>query len=141
MRCEDLVTEPEKQLREVFEWLGEPWSEEALWVHARTHRYPAERKPEAGLQQRVALHTRSVGGGHKKANLASLAFLKARSEDLTVEIRLHGQPGDDPYLSQPRTGDSTVPARTSISRLPCRPCSRLAAGASLPGLTLFDDVS
>jgi len=83
VRYEDLVTEPEKQVREVIEWLGEPWSEEALWVHARTHRYPAERKPEAGLQQRVALHTRSVGGGHKKANLASLAYLKVRSRDLT----------------------------------------------------------
>jgi hypothetical protein len=83
IRYEDLVTEPEKQLRELIEWLGEPWSDEALWVHARTHRYPAERKEKAALQQRVALHSRSVGGGHKKANLLALLYLKARSRDLT----------------------------------------------------------
>jgi hypothetical protein len=83
IRYEDLVAEPEKQLRDVIEWLGEPWSEEALWVHARTHRFPAERNPKAALQQRVALHTRSVGGGQKKANLLALLYLKAKAGDLT----------------------------------------------------------
>ncbi len=83
IRYEDLVSEPEKQLRELIGWLGEPWSDEALWVHARTHRYPAVRKPEAGVQRMVALHTRSVGGGQKNANLVSLLYLKAKATDLT----------------------------------------------------------
>jgi Sulfotransferase family len=86
VRYEDLVSQPEEVLRDIVNWLGEPWSDDVLHSQARTHTYPPRLKPQPALAKMISLHTNSVGKGVNGANLASLLFVKFRGSDLTSKF-------------------------------------------------------
>lgn len=79
IRYEDLVSDPEKVLRELISWLGEPWSEEVLHSGGRTHTYPPRLKenPEAN-----PIHTNSIGRGGSINTIPSLIYVRRNANDL-----------------------------------------------------------
>jgi protein-tyrosine sulfotransferase len=89
VRYEDLVSQPEEILRDIVNWLGEPWSDEVLHSRARTHTYPPRLKPQPALAKMVSLHTNSVEKSVGAANLASLLFVKSKGSDLTSKFGYH----------------------------------------------------
>ena len=84
VRYEDLVTSPEKVLREVVGWLGEPWSDAVLRPHARTHRYPVQATDN---QKPISFNTDSVGKGKQSLiSLPSLLYVRFICNDLVTEL-------------------------------------------------------
>jgi Sulfotransferase family len=85
IRYEDLTTEPEKVLRDLIDWLGEPWSEQVLYSDAQTHMYPVRRKPGAKGSE-IALHPGSIGRGAGDAGIMSVLYIKHNAGDLLTKF-------------------------------------------------------
>jgi hypothetical protein len=80
IRYEDLVADPEKVLRDLVAWLGEPWSDEVLRFGERTHNYPPRiRKKE---KQGGLVHDRSINRGKSMKLLVPLLYVRLRGGDL-----------------------------------------------------------
>lgn len=80
IQYEDLVSDPEKVLRDLIAWLGEPWSDDVLRFGERTHRYPPtirKRKKES-----AGIHTRSIGRGKIANSVVPLLYVHWRGRDL-----------------------------------------------------------
>lgn len=96
IRYEDLVADPEKVLKEIVKWLGEPWNDEVLHVRRRTHRFPARLIPEAErVEGPPEIHTASVGKGTNTQDFRSLLFVRLKGNDLAkkfgYQVRLVGR--------------------------------------------------
>lgn len=93
IRYEDLVANPESELRMLLEWLGEPWRDEILDIGGYSHRYPARTVPPEE-QELEPLHTRSVGKGDLKTIFTPLLYVRLKANDLVkkfgYEIRFFG---------------------------------------------------
>ncbi len=80
IRYEDLVADPETVMKELIDWLGEPWSDDVLRFGERTHFYPPKLKtPE---QKKKVVHTRSIGRGRSIDSLRPLLYVHLRARDL-----------------------------------------------------------
>ncbi len=96
IRYEDLVSDPELVLKDLVEWLGEPWSDEVLKVGGRTHRFPASVKQLEDLKEgevrKADIHAESIGRGQGDRSLVALAYVRLKANDLVkkygYEIRL-----------------------------------------------------
>jgi Sulfotransferase family len=82
IRYEDLVANPESELRKLVAWLGEPWSDEILHIDAHTHRYPASTVWPEGSDVKSNIHPNSVGRGDVKANFVPLVYVRLKANDL-----------------------------------------------------------
>ena len=90
IRYEDFAAKPEIVMREVVEWLGEPWSDEVLRPYSRTHRYPVV-ATESKVP--VAIHTGSVGKGRGELlSLRSLLFVRMNGNDLIERFGYEASP-------------------------------------------------
>jgi hypothetical protein len=87
IRYEDLVTDPEAMMKDIFEWLGEPWSENVLRFGERTHHYPPRMKTDA--EKKFVLHTESLGHGSSRGTFLSLLFIRLRANDLAKRFKYH----------------------------------------------------
>ena len=81
IRYEDLVTSPEKVLKDLIAWLGEPWSDEVLRFGDRTHLYPPTVKAQKE-NRKVAIHDQSIGRGKRIESL--LPFSTSACGDVTL---------------------------------------------------------
>jgi Sulfotransferase family len=72
IRYEDLVSTPEPVIRELLEWLGEPWNDEVLWPYGRTHEFPAVAKP---WKRKESIHAGSVGKGRGNTGFLPLLYV------------------------------------------------------------------
>jgi hypothetical protein len=81
IRYEDLVTSPEKVLKDLIAWLGEPWSDEVLRFGDRTHFYPPTVKAQKE-NRRVVINDRSIGRGKRLESLVPLFYVRLRGRDL-----------------------------------------------------------
>lgn len=93
IRYEDLVADPKQVLKEIVEWLGEPWSDEVLHVSKRTHRFPARLISETEQREGPSeIHTSSIGKGRTAMPIAALIFVRLKGNDLArkfgYQIRL-----------------------------------------------------
>jgi Sulfotransferase family len=73
LRYEDLVLRPEQSLRELLEWLGEPWSDHVLQHHLVQTERGVKPRAEGGSRiddpidtSRIAKWTRTLDDGQKK---------------------------------------------------------------------------
>jgi hypothetical protein len=82
IRYEDLVADPEKELKGLIAWLGEPWSDETLHIGRHTHRYPATVVPPEVADQRSNIHSNSVGQGDVKKIFVPLLYVRLKANDL-----------------------------------------------------------
>jgi hypothetical protein len=90
IRYEDFAAKPEIIMREVVEWLGEPWSDEVLRPYSRSHRYPV--KPTESTVP-VAIHTGSIGKGRGKlTSLPSLMYVRLKGIDLVERFGYEASP-------------------------------------------------
>jgi Sulfotransferase family len=93
IKYEDLATEPEKVLRDLVEWLGEPWSEQVLYSQAQTHVYPVRRKVNSRSSTELYWNPSSIGRGQKDAGLVSVLYVKYKCADMTArfgyDVRVH----------------------------------------------------
>jgi hypothetical protein len=90
IRYEDFASKPEIVMREVVEWLGEPWSDEVLRPYSRSHRYPVM---PTESQVPVAIHTGSIGKGRGQLrSLPSLLFVRLTGNDLVERFRYDASP-------------------------------------------------
>jgi hypothetical protein len=109
VRYEDLVTDPETTLREVFDWLDEPWSDRLL-EHDKVH-------TERGTAKRVEGATRSdrpiatdrVAAWVEGRSPEELTVLTTRTRDLA---RFYGYDIDDPEALTPMTEPGSSRRRT-----------------------------
>jgi Sulfotransferase family len=83
IRYEDLASEPERVLRDTVEWLGEPWSEDVLWPHGRTHEFPVVRREKS---HRVSINANSIGRGRYGAPRLALTYVWLEGSDLTEKM-------------------------------------------------------
>jgi hypothetical protein len=81
IRYEDLVTNPEKVMKDLIAWLGEPWSDEVLRFGDRTHSYPPRVKPPK-QNRKLVVHDRSIGRGKTIDSLVPLLYVRLRGADL-----------------------------------------------------------
>jgi Sulfotransferase family len=90
IRYEDFAAKPEIILREVVEWLGEPWSDEVLQPYSRSHRFPVM-PTESKVP--VAIHTGSIGKGRGQLlSLPSLMFVRMNGKDLVDRFGYEASP-------------------------------------------------
>lgn len=86
IRYEDLVSDPALVLKDLVEWLGEPWSEEVLKVGGRTHKFPATLKQQEELKEgevrKADIHTNSVGNGQGDRSFLAVAYVRLKGNDL-----------------------------------------------------------
>jgi hypothetical protein len=84
VRYEDFVSEPEKVMREVIEWLGEPWSEDVLRVGGRSHRFPARLKEQEDgpLAHHADIHSRSIGSGKSEVPIVPMLYVRLKGKKL-----------------------------------------------------------
>jgi hypothetical protein len=80
IRYEDLVANPDKVLRDLIAWLGEPWSDDVLRFGERTHYYPPRLKTKD--EEQFAIHTRSIGRGRSVDSVLPLLYVHLRARDL-----------------------------------------------------------
>jgi Sulfotransferase family len=78
IKYENLVADPERELKDLVSWLGEPWSPEVLRFGERTHSYPPRLKPHGT----VAVHTRSIGKGRSRDFFQPLLYVRLHANDL-----------------------------------------------------------
>jgi Sulfotransferase family len=83
IKYEEVMTEPEKVLRDLIDWLGEPWSERILYSGKQTHRYPVGRKASLDQGTHLALNPNSIGRGSKDAGIVSVLYVKYKGSDMT----------------------------------------------------------
>ena len=76
------MANPEKELRSLVEWLGEPWSDAVLDLGAHTHRYPARVIPKEHKENHTEIHAGSMGKGDVKPILVWLIYLRVKANDL-----------------------------------------------------------
>jgi hypothetical protein len=83
IRYEDLVADPEKVMKDLIAWLGEPWSDEVLQF-GRTHRYPPHYPPAVKAQYRKkgTVYDTSVGRGKIRESVIPLLYVHLRARDL-----------------------------------------------------------
>jgi len=90
VKYEDLVTNPEPELRNLIEWLGEPWNEQVLYPGHRTHKYPARLKSEGTIRE---VTTGSIGKGKSlrsmNEDLRSLLYVRLKANDLVERFGYH----------------------------------------------------
>jgi Sulfotransferase family len=89
IRYEDLVSDPESLLKDLVEWLGEPWSDEVLHISRRTHRYPATIVPPEEQDLSLEINTGSVGRGGRGEGYRiwlPLLYLRLRANDLVKKF-------------------------------------------------------
>lgn len=90
IRYEDLLANPEVVLRDLIEWLGEPWSEDVLHVGGRTHKYPARVKRDDELEDREVrqadLHRESLARGTSDRCLIPLGYVWLKGNDLVKKF-------------------------------------------------------
>lgn len=83
VKYEDVVTNPELELRSLVEWLGEPWSPEVLSPGHRTHKYPAKLKTGSSIRE---ITTGSIGKGNSlrtiNEDLRAMLYVRLKAHDL-----------------------------------------------------------
>ena len=98
VRYEDLVTDPESTLREVFEWLDEPWSDRLL-EHDKVH---AERgtakKVEGATRSDKPIATDRIAAWAVDKDPEDLAVLTEKATELA---RFYGYDIEDPIALAP----------------------------------------
>jgi hypothetical protein len=87
IKYEDLVSDPEAVLKRIFEWLGEPWSDQVLRFGERTHYYPVRMKVDG--EKKFKLHTDSLGHGKSRGTFLPLLFIRLRANDLAKRFGYH----------------------------------------------------
>jgi Sulfotransferase family len=99
IRYEHLVQDPEKVLRDMFAWLGEPWSSEVL--EFRTHRPPDETSEDVTARpgyrgdRAPGVFSSSVGSGHRHLSSMLIALPIRWSGGLMHELGYHWWSGAD----------------------------------------------
>lgn len=91
IRYEDLVSDPGGVLKDVFEWLGEPWSESVLRFGERTHYYPPQMKNDDA--KKFEVHARSVGRGRLLESVVPLLYVHLRAKALVRRFGYTITPG------------------------------------------------
>ncbi|HVC69147.1 MAG TPA: sulfotransferase [Acidimicrobiales bacterium] len=84
LRYEDLVSDPEKTLRTLFGFLGEPWDDGVLHFADRPHRVGAEalRHDEKWEQRNAEVRTSSIGVGHRASTALPFVIVRRTGADL-----------------------------------------------------------
>jgi hypothetical protein len=83
IRYEDLVTDTESVMKDVFAWLGESWSPDVLRFGERTHKFPPRLKDNTETQ--FEMHTRSIGRGGVADAAMSLAYIRIKANSLATK--------------------------------------------------------
>ncbi len=83
IRYEDLVTDPEPILRQLFAFLGEPWDTTVLHYYEQTHNLAGESSREQVSQP---LYTRAVGRWRKDLSPEEQAVVKEIAGDLLIDL-------------------------------------------------------
>jgi hypothetical protein len=86
IRYEDLVNRPESELKELVEWLGEPWSDEVLHIGWRSHRMPITLVPAEEQEPGPDIHRGSVGKGGGYENFVQLLYIRLKGNDLVKKF-------------------------------------------------------
>jgi len=89
VRYEDLVAEPERTMRGLLAWLGEPWDASVLRFGERTHFFPPRLKAEG--EDTPTVHQASVEKGATLFTLGPLVFVWVRGGDLLRRFGYRGR--------------------------------------------------
>lgn len=112
VRYEDLVTEPETTLREVFAWLDEPWSDRLL-EHDKVH---AERgtakKVEGATRSDKPIATDRIAAWADDRTPEQLAVLREKTGELAP---FYGYDMDDPNALAPMVSENDGPRRKTLT--------------------------
>ena len=98
VRYEDLVLRPEPVLRELLDWLGEPWSASVLEHHAVQGSRGGKRKVEGRSMVDDPIDVSRISKWTKRMNEGQRATLRRRLERLG---RFYGYDVDDPVEMMP----------------------------------------
>ena len=88
LRYEDLVTDPEKTLKNIFlDYLNEPWSEDIL----RYQDFPHDGQgwnhfPKQSQDQDIKIYSTNIGLGKKELNPLMKAMFQLSSKDLLEDL-------------------------------------------------------
>lgn len=110
VRYEDLVTDPETTLRELFAWLDEPWSDRLLEHHEVHAERGTARKVEGSTRSDTPIKTDRVAAWAEDRTPQQLAVLKGKAGELAA---FYGYDIEDPQALAPMT----VPASSSRKTL------------------------
>jgi len=94
VRYEDLVTDPETTLREVFEWLDEPWSDRLLSHHEVHEERGTPSKVEGASRSDDPIDPSRMHTWMEKVQGEDLALLKEKTRRLAP---FYGYDVDDPW--------------------------------------------
>jgi hypothetical protein len=112
VRYEDLVTEPDATLREIFAWLDEPWSDRLL-EHDKVH---AERgtakKVEGATRSDKPIATDRIAAWADDRTPEQLAVLRERAGELAP---FYGYDMDDPTALSPMVTGTDGPRRRTLT--------------------------
>jgi hypothetical protein len=104
LRYEDLVLQPERSLRELLDWLGEPWSDQVLQHHTIQAERGVKQRAEGGSlidepidTSRIDKWTRTLDEAQRKKVARRLGRLG----------RFFGYSMDDPKLLEPLRADGS----------------------------------
>jgi hypothetical protein len=85
LRYEDLVRDPEPTLRQLFDWLGESWSDHVLEFAEQPHSFgapPLRVEDEKWAQRNAKLRTTSIGVGRGPLTAVPFAIVRRQGGDL-----------------------------------------------------------
>ena len=130
VRYEDLVTDPDTTLREVFSWLDEPWSDRLLTHHLVHEERGTPSKVEGASRSDDPIDASRIGTWLDRASAEDLAILREKTGRLAA---FYGYDLDDPAASAPMTVDGS-PRRRTLTGTDLR-----ARRAQFPELTELDE--
>jgi hypothetical protein len=109
VRYEDLVLDPEATLREVFDWLGEPWSPRLLEHHLVHSERGTARKVEGATRSDQPISTERIAAWAEDVSDDDIALLRKRVDGLAG---FFGYDLDDPHRVTPLGVDGSPRRKT-----------------------------
>jgi hypothetical protein len=109
VRYEDLVLDPETTLREVFDWLGEPWSDRLLAHHEVHSERGTPRKVEGATRSDEAIDPSRIAAWTEKASDEEVAVLRKRVDGMAG---FFGYDLDDAEVVTPMTVEGSPRQKT-----------------------------
>jgi hypothetical protein len=109
VRYEDLVLDPETTLREVFDWLGEPWSDRLLAHHEVHTERGTARKVEGATRSDQPISTDRISAWAQDVSDDDIALLRKRVGGIAG---FFGYDLDDPDRVTPLTIEGSPRSKT-----------------------------
>jgi len=86
VRYEKLVTEPERELRSLFAFLGERWDPVVLRFHEIEHDFAASEIPSHGSARFAPIHASSIGRWRERWSEEDRAIVKEVAGDMLIAL-------------------------------------------------------